>query len=211
MNCNVAVVWIHDYLDDDLPRGDIGKLKEHLLVCENCRARFKQLEQTEAYAQAAMHEEISAASVSKGYSSGALKYRIMKQLPAKRRSQTWTRWVRNHPAVAVAAVFALVMMSSFFTMWKQDTELVVRGADLGHVVIEGHTVTIPEGTQYNGDLTVENGKTEVYGKVNGNLTVIDGSVNLASTAKIVGEERTINQALDWIWYKVTRTVSDLAS
>ena len=70
---------------------------------------------------------------------------------------------------------------------------------------------MPEGATVDGDLVVENGEAVVNGEIRGNLTVIDGSVNMASTAKVIGEAREINQALDWIWYKLRSTVIDLAS
>src|SRR5437868_212966 len=105
MDCKVAAVWMHDYIDNDLPRPETVKLKEHLLGCPDCRARFKLLEQAEAYAAAVMHERPSAEAAASGYDAAALKARIMGALPAQRRRSAWTRWVRNHPAVAVAAVF----------------------------------------------------------------------------------------------------------
>lgn len=96
-------------------------------------------------------------------------------------------------------------------MNEDSPELVVQGTDLDAVIIEGNKVTVPEGAVVKGDLTVKNGVTEVYGEIKGNLTVIDGSMNLASTAKIIGQERTINQVLEWLWYKVSSTVNELTS
>ncbi|GGG07474.1 zf-HC2 domain-containing protein [Paenibacillus abyssi] len=214
MECKVAILWMHEYLDDDLPRDDVIQLKEHLLSCPECRMRFEQLKRTEAFAQAAITERITipvAASAGRSaVSSASLTNRIMQKLPQQRRKQGWMRFVRNHPAVTVAAVFVFVMMTSFLAMWGQSSELIVSGSDLQHVVIDGDTVIVPAGVQVNGDLTVENGRADIRGEVQGNLTVIDGSLQLASTAKIVGENREINQALDWLWFKVTKTVSGLA-
>ncbi|PZD96864.1 anti-sigma factor [Paenibacillus sambharensis] len=211
MNCNVATSWIHDYLDGELPREEAIQLKAHLLACPACRSRFEQLERTEAYVQAAFSADTRSLAGSEAYNAAALTDRIMGTLPAAPQKRSWTRWLRNHPAIAVASVFAMVMLSSFITMWEQHGELVVRGTDLDQVVITGNRVIVPEGARVSGDLTVENGITEVAGEIQGNLTVIDGTLNMASTAKIIGEEKTINQALDWVWYKLKRTVNDLAS
>ncbi|MNF18525.1 Anti-sigma-W factor RsiW [compost metagenome] len=57
---------------------------------------------------------------------------------------------------------------------------------------------------------MENGKAQIYGEVDGNLTVIDGSLYQASTAKISGDVKSIDQALDWIWYKITNTFTEVA-
>ena len=211
MNCSIATSLMHDYLDGDLAKGEAIHLKAHLLACPDCRTKYEKLERTDAYVLAALSSDIRTSGGDDAYASARLTDRIMSAVPKRASQRAWTRWVRNHPAISVAAVFALVMLSSFITMWEQDNELVVRGNDLAEVIIDGDTVTIPEGAHVKGDLTVENGKTEVYGEIAGNLTVIDGTLNMASTANILGEERTINQALDWVWYKLTQTVSGLAS
>lgn len=206
MNCKVAIVWMHDYLDGELPRDDVLQLKTHLLSCPACRARFEQLERTEALT----HKWIDPEPTVKSGPSDELKQRIMASLPVKRSRQSWAGWIRRHPAVTVAAVFALVMLSSFVAMWEQDTELTVSGTDLAQVVIEGDTVTVPAGAHVNGDLTVENGKANVLGDVSGNVTVIEGSLYEASTAHISGKVKKIDQALDWFWYKVSSSISNLA-
>ena len=206
MNCKVAIVWMHDYLDGELPRDDVLQLKTHLLSCPACKARFDQLERTEAFT----HKWIDQKPASQAERSDELKQRIMAALPVKRSRPSWTGWIRRHPAITVAAVFALVMLSSFVAMWEQDTELTVRGTDLAEVVIEGDTVTVPAGAHVKGDLTIENGKANVLGDVNGDVTVIEGSLYEASTAHISGKVKKIDQALDWFWYKVSNSISSLA-
>lgn len=210
MNCNVANVWMHDYFDGELPRDDIALLKNHLRTCPSCMARFEQLERTEAI----VHASIEAVLPEAGYDRDAsrrLTDRIMAHLP-KPAGQDRKRLLRvlyRYPGLAVAAVFMLVMLGSFMAMWEQDSKLIVSGEDLQHVVIEGNNVIVPAGTQVNGNLIVENGVADVQGEVNGNVTVIDGKLNLASTGHIIGQSRTIDQALDWFWYKVTETFSNM--
>ncbi|MBD2871728.1 zf-HC2 domain-containing protein [Paenibacillus arenilitoris] len=211
MNCNVAIVWIHDYLDGELPREDIAALKTHLASCPACRSRFEQLQKTDA---AAFHtlEAIKPTAEYDKKASEQLTQRIMQQLP-KQKSKERNRFVRfiyRYPGVTAAAVFALVMLGSFFTMWEEDNKLVVAGEDLQQVIIEGNTVIVPEGAHLTGNLTVENGTADVKGEVAGNVTVIDGKLNLASTGYIAGQSRTIDQALDWFWYKVTETFGGTA-
>ena len=206
MNCNVAIVWMHDYLDGELPAEDIVTLKSHLLSCPACRSRFEQLQKTDA---AAFHtlEALKPAADFDKKASELLTQRIMQQLPKKRSKQRngIVRFIYRYPGVTAAAVFVLVMLGSFFTMWEEDTKLIVAGEDLQQVIIEGNTVIVPEGARLTGNLTVENGTADVKGEVDGNVTVIDGSLNLASTGHIAGQSRTIDQALDWFWYKVTQT------
>ncbi|WP_028558978.1 zf-HC2 domain-containing protein [Paenibacillus pinihumi] len=217
MECNVAIVMMHDYLDDELPREDKIKLKEHMKICPSCQQRFDQLQRTEAFTHSAMISGLSESRMESSWRSeqavSALTSSIMQQMPlVRRRKHGFVDWVRRHPGLTAAAVFLFVMLTSFFAMWDQGTELIVKGAgeDLQRIIIDGDTVIVPRGVQIHGDLTIENGTADIQGEVMGNLTVIDGSLKMASTAKIVGENREINQALDWLWYKVSKTVSGLA-
>jgi cytoskeletal protein CcmA (bactofilin family) len=87
-------------------------------------------------------------------------------------------------------------------MWNQGGELMVKGTDLQDVIIQGDTVIVPEGHTVNGNLIVQSGKLQVQGDVKGNLVVIDGSLNLASTAHISGQITQVDAALSWVWYKL---------
>ncbi len=199
MNCNAAVASIHEYLDGDLPREEVSRLQQHLQSCPSCSSRLDTLEKTNALLQALPAEAPPS----------YLTDRIMKSLPKTRRPAAWTSWVRRHPAVSAAAIFMVVMLSSFVAMWNQDKELSVSG-DLDHVIIEGNKVIVPAGQHVEGDLTVVNGIAEIDGEVSGDLTVIDGSYTLASTAHIAGEIKEIDRAVDWIWYKVSSWFGTLA-
>lgn len=199
MNCNVAVASIHEYMDGDLSREEIGRLQQHLKGCPACSSRLESLEKTNAFLQSLPAEAPPS----------YLTDRVMKSLPKTRRPAAWTAWVRRHPAVSAAAIFMVVMLSSFVAMWNQDKELQVSG-DLDHVIIEGNKVIVPAGQHVKGDLTVVNGVAEIDGDVDGDLTVIDGSYTLASTAHIAGEIKEIDRAVDWIWYKVSSWFGTLA-
>lgn len=200
MKCNNAVAYMHDYLDGELPRAQIKDLQNHLAECVECRGHLEALERTDALVRAM--PAVPAPN--------HLTESIMRSLPKSRRPAAWTSWVRRHPAVSAAAMFLVVMLSSFVTMWNQDQELSIAGPDLEHVVIEGNKVIVPAGQTFSGDLTVSNGVAQVLGEVDGNLTVIDGSVTLASTAHIAGKVQTIDRAVDWMWYKVSSWFGTLA-
>ncbi|CAM4359975.1 zf-HC2 domain-containing protein [Paenibacillus alkaliterrae] len=206
MNCNVAIIWMHDYLDGELPREDIVTLKAHLLSCPACRGRLEQLQKTDAAAFQSL-EAIKPAAEYDKKASEQLTERIMQQLPKQKSEQRSgiVRLIYKYPGVTAAAVFALVMLGSFLTMWEEDAKLIVSGEDLQQIIIEGNTVIVPEGVHLTGNLTVENGVADVKGEIDGNVTVIDGTLNLASTGYIAGQSRTIDRALDWFWYKVTQT------
>jgi len=200
MNCKAAIAYMHDYLDRELPYEQTIELQRHLASCSECRMRLEALEKTDALMRSFPSEQAPP----------DLANRILKSLPRTRNPRSWTTWVRRHPAVSAAALFLVVMVSSFVTMWNQSQQLTVRGSDLDHVVIQGRTVIVPAGQKVDGDLTIENGVAQVMGDVQGNLTIIDGNVTLASTAHIAGKVKTIDRAVDWAWYKVTSWFDTLA-
>lgn len=202
MECKLAVSMMHDYLDDDLPDQQQRELKEHLLSCPDCRAKFKELEQTDMLMFSLMHQNPVA--------SDDLVSRIMSSLPKAKKEKAFVTWIKRHPALTAASLFLVVMLMSSVTFWSPDRQLVVKGVDLDQVVIKGDTVIVPSGKIITGDLTIENGKAQVYGEVNGNVTVIDGSLYQASTAHISGQVKSIDQAVSWFWYKVTNMFSEVA-
>lgn len=203
MDCKQAASLMHDFLDDDLSKERSLELKSHLQICRDCQILFRELDQTDMM----MFATVKHLSLS---TSDELVDRIMCKLPTQRTQQTWLRWVKRHPALTAVAMFFLVMSISFITLWDSENQLIVKGSDLNSVVIEGDTVIVPKGKTIVGDLTVENGKAEIYGDIQGNLTIIDGSLLQASTAHISGQVKSIDQALDWIWYKITNTFTDVA-
>lgn len=203
MDCKQASSLMHDYLDDDLERGRAVELKSHLESCSACNERFRELERTELMLFAAIKQRTA-------HVSDDLVDRIVSKLPSQRKQQAWIGWIRRHPALTAAAMFLVVMLFSAISLWESDDQLVVKTADPDQVIINGNTVTVPSGSKIAGNLTVENGKAEIYGDVEGNLTVIDGSYYQASTAHIAGEIKSIDQALDWIWYRITNVFTEVA-
>ncbi|MDF2724715.1 MAG: anti-sigma factor [Paenibacillus sp.] len=200
MNCKEAILLMHDYLDGELPAPEAIELKKHLLVCPDCKERYAKLEKTEAIITSLKPVQARCQLTSA---------MIMNSLPAPAKRATWVKWPRRHPAASVAAIFFVVMLGSFLTMWNKGAELVLHG-DIEQVVVKGNTVVVPEGHTVQGNLIVENGEVVVNGKINGNLTVIDGHYALASTAQISGNITSVNQAAEWIWYKANQIFTAFA-
>ncbi|MBO2946238.1 zf-HC2 domain-containing protein [Paenibacillus sp. F411] len=202
MNCKVAVSLMHDYLDNDLSKPQQLELKAHMVECTDCRNRLEELEKTDMLLFSLTHHATGP--------SEDLTERIMGMLPKEKKQKAWVTWVKRHPAITAAALFLVVMLFSTVSFWDQNNQLVVRGTELDKLVIKGQTVIIPPDQTITGDITVENGKTEVFGQVEGNLTVIDGELFQASTAYISGQVKDIDKAMDWIWYKITNLFTDVA-
>lgn len=198
--CKEALPLMHEFLDGDLPDTEALELKKHLIACPRCNEYFKQLERTEAIVRLFPRSRVP----------DGLTERVMAAIPVQRRASGWVQWIKTHPAISVASVFLLVMLGSFISLWNEDKAMVVKGTDLDQVVIKDHTVYVPAGHVINGDLMVERGNIQVDGSVQGNLVVIDGSYNLASTAHISGQVKMVDQTLEWIWYKFNNLFAGLA-
>ncbi|PNB55282.1 anti-sigma factor, partial [Pseudomonas sp. GW456-E7] len=50
--------------------------------------------------------------------------------------------------------------------------------------------------------TVKNGKLIIKGKIDGNVTVVNGEKYMASAGQVTGQIEEINQLFDWTWYKM---------
>lgn len=192
MRCEEASHWMHEYLDGTLTGSSLTQLKDHITECADCQQRLERLEETEIFVQM-----LPAPAEPSG-----LAQRVMDALPRPSRRTAVKRWVKLHPAASVAVVFLLVMMSSFLSLWDKESNLIVKGTDLEDVIIQGDRVIIPQGSIIDGDITIENGKLQVEGVITGNLTIIDGSYYLASTASIAGNVTDINQSIDYFWFRV---------
>ncbi|MGZ9586664.1 anti-sigma factor [Paenibacillus marinisediminis] len=203
MDCKQAVSLMHDLLDDDLERSCALELKEHMLACPACREQFRQLESTERLLYGFNHRLQPPAD--------DLTDRIMAVIPKPKKQSPLFLWAKRHPAITVAAVFVLVMMSSALSMWNSDQQMLVKGSQLDGIILENNKVIVPSGKVVKGDLTIHNGEAEVYGEVEGNLTVVDGNLYQASTAHITGSVQQIDEALDWLWYQISSLFTRTAS
>lgn len=194
MVCKEVLPLMHKHFDGELAVAESTDLQAHLSVCETCHHYFKQLERTEAIIRSMIPAPIS--------SPDYLTERIMESLPLQRKRNVFSRWIKRHPAASVAVVFIAIMLGSFLTLWDEDPQLMVKGSGFDQVIIKGNTVYVPEGNTIYGDLIVKGGRVQVDGDVQGNIVVIDGSLNMASTAHISGKISYVNQAMDWIWFKM---------
>lgn len=198
MVCKEVLPLMHEYLDGDLTIEQSKELKNHLTACEHCRHELKQLENTEALIRSALREPVTL--------SNEFTDRFMESLPSVKKQSAIVRWIKRHPGVSVAAIFVVVMFGSFLTLWDEDPNLMIKGAGFEQVIIKGNMVYVPEGTTVHGDLIVKGAEVQVDGHVEGNVVVIDGSLNTASLTNISGKISYVNQVTDWIWFKLNEMI-----
>lgn len=192
------VRYMDDYLDGDLNRTEEAELKSYLDSCSDCRKIYHELTKTIAFVQSASHIQAPAGFVQK----------TMQRLPKEKKRGSAQRWFRQHPLVTAAALFCLLMSGALFTNFNDDQQFAfTKQPDLQ---VEGETVIVPEGTVVDGDLTIRNGDLRVEGELNGDVTIVNGQY-MASSGVITGEVEEIDQAFEWLWYRIKEGAKDAAS
>ncbi|MCF3943831.1 anti-sigma-W factor RsiW [Oceanobacillus alkalisoli] len=201
MKCNAETVGLmHKYLDGDITTEEEQKLKYHLEDCEACQGHFRELKRTVTLIQSAERFEAPVNFTAN----------VMKNLPTEKKRVKYSRWFKMHPMLTAAAIFFILMFTGVFFAWDQDNQLVVSKQE--NLIIEGDTVIVPEGEVVEGDLLVKNGNLIIHGTVDGNVTLVNGELIdddpldnsglMASVGEINGEFESVDQAFDWIWYKL---------
>ncbi|WP_048601018.1 zf-HC2 domain-containing protein [Rubeoparvulum massiliense] len=201
LTCEQVHRMMHQYLDGDLPEAEQVLLRRHLQTCTTCEAHLRQLEKT-----IALVRSIPQPRVSEDFTE-----RLMQQLPQPKRKRNWQSRFKQHPILAAAAIFFLLMAGSTFGTWyERDPQFQVTTDNMANLELlevdkENHIIRIPAGTKLNGNILVQNGTVEVEGEVAGDVVVIDGKMVLASTASITGNAEQIDQIFEWVWYHMKNT------
>ncbi|ARK24597.1 anti-sigma factor [Sporosarcina sp. P37] len=192
-----VVHYIHAFFDGELTNEEEQIMKEHLDECEECRKMFEELDET-----VTLLGSFDVLEAPAGFVSG-----VTARLPRQTVKKGPAKWFRQHPFMAAAALFLLLMSSSFFASFENEQQFSFTKQP--NVIVEGETVIVPAGETVTGDLVVKNGNLRVEGRVDGNVTVIRGSKYMASTAVITGSSEEINEIFDWLWYKIKTTAKEV--
>lgn len=182
------VLYMHEYLDEEIDERDEQMLKNHLQACPECQNYFHELEKAIALVKSTSH--IQAPS--------NFTENVMARLPKERKRVGVNRWFRHHPLLTAASLFLVLMTGSLVTTWNKDHEFSVTKQE--NLVVHNNMVIVPEGKVVKGDITVRNGEIQIEGTVEGDVTVINGEKYLASAGNVTGEIKEINEVFDWIWY-----------
>lgn len=194
---NHVVHYMHAFLDGEITPEEEAVLAEHLDSCEECRVTMEELERT-----VTMFENIGTIQAPSGFVDG-----VAARLPQRKVQKGPKKWLRQHPIMAAAALFLILMSASFFSSFENEQQFSFTKQP--NIVVEGETVVVPAGETVKGDLVVKNGDLRIEGEVDGDVTVIRGSKFMASTAVITGTSEEINEVFDWLWYKIKSVAKDI--
>ncbi|RFU61022.1 zf-HC2 domain-containing protein [Peribacillus glennii] len=194
MKCRDEIIGLmHEYLDEDITKEDESFLRGHLRSCEDCRAHFHELEKTVVLVQ----------SSSRIVASPDFTQKVMSSLPKEKKKVGAERWLKNHPLLTAVSLFLVLMAGTLFGTYNQDEQFSV--SKQPNLMVENEMVVVPSGETVNGDVVVQNGDIRIEGKVNGNVTVINGHNYLASAGSVTGEIEEIDQIFEWLWFKIKNT------
>ncbi|MFN2746335.1 MULTISPECIES: anti-sigma-W factor RsiW [unclassified Bacillus (in: firmicutes)] len=194
MSCPEHIVQLmHKYLDGDILPEDETRLKEHLQSCERCKKHLREMEKSIALVQSTSHLTAPANFTAN----------VLANLPKEKRTVSINRWLKAHPFIVAAALFVILMGGSFFSSWQNDHDFSVSSQP--NLVVKNNTVIVPEGEVVKGDVTVKNGKLIIKGKIDGDVTIVNGEKYTASAGQVTGQIHEVNKVFDWIWYKIKST------
>lgn len=188
---------MHEYLDEEITPDQERILREHLQNCKECEAIFNELNKTIAFVKSVSHMQVPDDFTAN----------VLSRLPKEKRKIWMQRWLKNHPLLAAASLFLILMMGSLFSTWNQDREFSV--SKQKNLVVKNNTVIVPKGETVKGDVIVRNGTLEIEGEVQGDVTVINGEKYLASAGHVTGQIEEVNEVFDWIWYHIKKTAQDV--
>lgn len=191
------VLYMHEYLDEEISPEHEKELKSHLQECDECQIHFHELEKAIALVKSTSHIQAP-----ENFTAN-----VMARLPKEKRKVGMQRWFRHHPLLTAASLFIVLMMGSVLSSWNQDQDLSV--SKQSNLIVNNDTVIVPEGEVVKGDVIVKNGNLKIEGQVEGNVTVINGEKYLASAGRVSGEIKEVNQIFDWIWYQIKKTTKDV--
>jgi anti-sigma factor RsiW len=188
---------MHEYLDEEIDPENEMILREHLKGCKECETLFNEFRKTIA----------GVKGTSKMQAPPDFTAKVMASLPKEKKKVGMQRWLRNHPLIAAASLFLVLMMGSVLSTWNQEREFSVSKQE--NLVVQNNTVIVPEGEVVKGDVIVRNGELKIEGEVQGDVTVINGEKYLASAGHVTGQIEEVNEVFDWIWYHMKKTAFDV--
>ncbi|MGN1387429.1 MAG: zf-HC2 domain-containing protein [Bacillus sp. (in: firmicutes)] len=191
MKCSdEMIVYMHEYLDEEISKEHEDMLRNHLRDCNDCKTYFHELKRAIALVQSTSHIVAPDDFTS----------RVMAALPKEKRKVGIQRWFKKHPFFTAASLFTVLMGGALVSSWQGDQQLSFSSQP--QLQVEQDTVIVPEGTVVTGDIVVRNGNIRIEGEVDGDVTVINGEKLMASAGNVTGDIQEVDQIFEWIWFKM---------
>jgi anti-sigma factor RsiW len=189
---------LHRYLEEEMSAAERKEFEAHLAACDACLTHLNELE--------------TALQVLKGAewvkAPGDFTEQVMAKLQhAAPPGRNWRVPLMKYSGIAAAVLLVFGLGAA----WATPDEFSLQADHTDGLIVADGKVIVPEGSEYNGDILIQNGDIEVRGKVNGNVTALNGKVHLARAAgaDISGEVAEVDEALEKLRYYVKDLIEEL--
>ena len=189
---------MHRYLDEEMTVEERQEFEAHVAACSACRDQLQML-------GAGVNLLINAEWVKAppGFTESLMAQ--LKQVDPPRRN--WRVPVMKYTGIAAA----LLLVLGTGMMMATPDQFALQATDRSGLIVQNGKVIVPEGTQYDGDLLIQNGDVEVRGKVNGNVTAYNGKVLRMAGADISGETEEVDEVMEKLVYYGKRLWNDVTT
>ena len=189
---------MHRYLDEEMSVEERQEFEAHVTACSACREQLQML-------GTGINLLINADWVKSppGFTESLMAQ--LKQIDPPRRN--WRVPAMKYTGIAAA----LLLVLGAGMMMATPDQFALQATDRSGLIVQNGKVIVPEGTQYNGDLLIQNGDVEVRGKVNGNVTAYNGRVLRMAGADISGETQEVDQVMEKLVYYGRRFWQDVTN
>ncbi|MDP2857362.1 MAG: zf-HC2 domain-containing protein [Bacillota bacterium] len=204
MDCRRARRAIQEYLDGEASEEESQELSAHLEQCPGCKDHFREMSAlTGSLASLALvdpgsgfvRDVMKRVAVEKRIATGN---RVTHEVPAEK--ATGFKWMvvvlawAKGAAVMAVVIFAFGMLSLFVP--SGSTQARVLSTDpKAYVLVAGRDVQVPPTSTVHGNLTIVDGNLVIWGKVEGDVRVIRGTVKSSSGALVGGRIVVIDSPL----------------
>ncbi|KEO84087.1 zf-HC2 domain-containing protein [Tumebacillus flagellatus] len=182
---------IHQYLDEDLSPAERDEFEAHLARCADCQEELKAMGSGIQLLTGAVWVKAPA-----GFTEN-LMAELNTMHPPKR---NWRVPVMKYTGIAAAVLLVFGLGISL----SAPSKFALQADNTQGLIVADNKVIVPAGTEYNGDITIENGDVEVRGKVNGNVIALNGKVYRMAGADISGETEEVDQAMEKVVFYAKR-------
>ena len=199
MSCNEHnEELMHRYLDEELDVTEREAFEAHIASCPQCLTHFQEI--GEAIQEVMQVEWLKAPA---GFTENLLD-QLELQHPPRR---NWRPLIMRYSGIAAAALLVFGLGFSYAT----PNEFALQADNTQGLVVENGKVIVPEGSEYQGDLVIQNGDVEVRGKVNGSVTALNGQIYRGASADISGETVVVDEAMERLAFYAKRVWNDVTS
>jgi anti-sigma factor RsiW len=199
VSCNQTYEELmHQYLDEELDAAGRKEFEAHMASCPQCLAHFQEL-------GSAIQEVMQAdwLKAPPGFTENLLA-RLEREHPPRR---NWRPAFMKYAGVASAAVLVFGLGFSF----ASPDEFSLQANNTQGLIVENGKVIVPEGSEYLGDLVIQNGDVEVRGKVRGSVTALNGHIYQSATADISGETVVVDEAMERLLFYAKRIWNEITA